>query len=281
MHTFRAESGINVSYERQGRGSALVLVHGAFSDHESNWRYVAPLLRDSFSIFALARRGRGQTTATAGHTVADEAMDTVALIREINQPVFLLGHSYGAHVALLAARTCPARIRRLILYEPPWPNLMRPGVLAPLEALAANADWDGFASYFFQNVLMVSAEEVSALRESEHWQPIIADAEATLGDLRALSRCDFRVERFAGLRMPVQLQVGRTSPRHLFVTDALAAVLPGAAIATFDGQAHEAMTTAPGLYARTVISFLSGVPSTAAPAPPPGAEPAVASALLS
>jgi hypothetical protein len=56
--------------------------------------------------------------------------------------------------------------------------------------------------------------------------------------------------------MPVLLQIGSESPRHLFVTDALAAVLPDARIEELPGQAHEGMTTAPEMYAESVTRFL-------------------------
>jgi pimeloyl-ACP methyl ester carboxylesterase len=74
--------------------------------------------------------------------------------------------------------------------------------------------------------------------------------------LRALSRYDFRAERFRGLNLPVLLQVGTESPRGLYATDALAAALPDARIEELPGQAHEAMTTAPGPYAEAVSRFL-------------------------
>jgi hypothetical protein len=73
---------------------------------------------------------------------------------------------------------------------------------------------------------------VDALRASELWAPIVGDAEASLGDLRAISRYDFSAERFRGLRVPVLLQTGSESPRELYVTDALAAALPDARIGT-------------------------------------------------
>lgn len=56
--------------------------------------------------------------------------------------------------------------------------------------------------------------------------------------------------------MPVLLQIGTESPRHLFVTDALGAVLPAASIQELKGQAHEAMTSAPKMYAEAVTRFL-------------------------
>jgi len=37
-------AGTAVSYEKCGEGPPLLLVHGAFSNHETNWHFVKPLL---------------------------------------------------------------------------------------------------------------------------------------------------------------------------------------------------------------------------------------------
>jgi hypothetical protein len=52
------------------------------------------------------------------------------------------------------------------------------------------------------------------------------------------------------------LQIGTESPRDLYVTDALAAVLSDVRIEALPGQAHEGMTTAPEMYAEAVSRFL-------------------------
>ena len=109
---------------------------------------------------------------------------------------------------------------------------------------------------FFRDTLSVPVAELDELRATELWPSIIADAEASLGDLRALSRYDFKAERFRELRVPVLLQIGTESPRDLYVTDALAAVLPDVRIEELPGQAHEGMTTAPQMYAEAVSRFL-------------------------
>lgn len=62
------------------------------------------------------------------------------------------------------------------------------------------------------------------------------------------------------------LQIGSESRRDLYVTDALAAVLPDARIDTLAGQAHEGMTTAPQLYAEATLEFLLAL--TGPPTPP-------------
>ena len=258
MQRITTPDGAVVSYDKYGSGPPLVLVHGAFSDHKTNWEFVKPLFEKQFTTYAIARRGRGETDSTEGHSLEDESKDVVAVIQSVGEPVFLLGHSYGAHTTLAAAALVPDRVRKLVLYEAAWPRVVGKEALAQLEELAQAGDWEGFAVTFFRDRLFVPVEELNELRATELWPPIIADAEASLGDLRALSRYDFNAERFRSLRVPVMLQIGTESPRDLYVTDALAAVLPDVRIEELHGQAHEGMTTAPKMYAEAVSRFLLG-----------------------
>jgi len=113
-----------------------------------------------------------------------------------------------------------------------------------------------FAITFFRDRLSVPVEALDDLRATELWPPILADATASLADLQALSRYDFQAERLRDLCVPVLLPIGTESPRDLYVTDALAAVLPDVRIQELLGQAHEGMTTAPEMYAEAVLRFL-------------------------
>ena len=256
MHRVRSPAGVAVSYDRYGKGPPLVLVHGAFSDHATNWEFVKPLLEDRFTMYAIARRGRGDTDATTGHSLDDESADVAAVLQTIVEPAFLLGHSYGAQCALAAARKVPNRVRKLVLYEPPWPNTLRKDDLDRLEKIASGGDWDDFATTFFRDLLRVPADALAELRSSPLWPPIVADGAASLGDLRAIIGYDFNPERFRNLNFPVLLQVGTESPPNIYATDALAAVLPDVRIEELAGQAHEGMTTAPEMYAEAVSRFL-------------------------
>jgi pimeloyl-ACP methyl ester carboxylesterase len=257
MQRLASPSGVTVSHERYGDGPPLVLIHGGFSDHDTNWKFVKPRLEKHFTVYAVARRGRGETDPTENHSLMDECADVAALLWSIVEPVFLLGHSYGAHVALAAAAEVPERVRKLVLYEPPWPRQVGRQVMPSLEELARAGDWDTFSVTFFRDVLFVPDADLDELRASELWPPIVADAEPSLGDLRAIGRYDFKAERFRELHMPVLLQIGSESPRDIYVTDALAEVLPDVRIEVLQGQAHEGMTTAPDAYAEAVVRFLS------------------------
>ena len=200
--SFLSPSGARIGYDVYGEGPPLLLVHGAFSDHRTNWAYVKPFLAQRFTVYAMARRGRGSSDATAGHALEDEIDDAASLLRRIGAPAFVIGHSYGAHVALGAAFAVPALVRRLVLYEAPWPHLIDAAVMAPLEDLAAAGDWDGFATAFFRDVLAVPEDVLSELRGSPDWPSIVADAPASLGDLRALARYAFTPERSRPCRCP-------------------------------------------------------------------------------
>jgi pimeloyl-ACP methyl ester carboxylesterase len=245
-----------LSYDKYGSGSPLVLIHGSFSDHITNWEFVKSLFEQQFTVYAIARRSRGETDATIGHSLEDESLDVVTLIQSIGEPVFLLGHSYGAQVALAAAAKVPERVRKLVLYEAPYSQTVTQEALAQLEILAKADQWDDFAVMFFRDTLLVPVDELDDLRATELWQTITADAKASLGDLRALIRYDFKAECFHALRVPVLLQIGSESPRNLYITDAIAAILSDVRVEELPGQAHEGMTTAPRMYAEFVSRFL-------------------------
>jgi pimeloyl-ACP methyl ester carboxylesterase len=255
MERIGSTDGVEVSFERYGAGPPLVLVHGSFSDHATNWQEARGLLAERYTVYAVARRGRGETTATEGHGIPDEARDVAAVLKTVPGGAFLLGHSYGAQTALAAAALVPEGVRTLVLYEPPYPSLAS-GIRPRLEALADRGDWDGLVETFMRDGLQVPDAEVTAIKASPVWRVWTADAPATLGDLRALAAYSFEPETFRALAVPVVFLVGGESPRELYATDALAAVLPQARVVTLDGQAHEGMTTAPEQFVATLDRIL-------------------------
>ncbi len=60
MERIASPTGVTISYDRRGSGPPLVLVHGGFSDHETNWALVRPHFERRFTVAAVARRGRGR-----------------------------------------------------------------------------------------------------------------------------------------------------------------------------------------------------------------------------
>jgi len=109
MERIASPTGATVSYDTRGSGPPLVLVHGGFSDHETNWAFVMPLLTQRFTVHAVARRGRGETDASEGHGVED-AIDPPPPARQLGGQggqVLGIGHVELEHIGL--RRQAPRR----------------------------------------------------------------------------------------------------------------------------------------------------------------------------
>src|SRR5918997_6374680 len=114
--TITSKDGTQIAYRRSGEGPPLVLVHGTAANH-SRWSPVLPALEKRFTVYAMDRRGRGGSGDADGYAVHREFEDVTAVIDSIGEPVNLLGHSYGALLALEAA-LLTRNIRKLVLYDP-------------------------------------------------------------------------------------------------------------------------------------------------------------------
>lgn len=73
-------NGIELAYERRGRGTPLVLIHGYPLDH-SIWTEVAKLLENDFDLILPDVRGFGESTTVAEpYTMTNLAGDMAALL---------------------------------------------------------------------------------------------------------------------------------------------------------------------------------------------------------
>ena len=113
METANVNS-IQLAYERRGKGTPLVLLHGFPLDHHL-WDEVVPLLEDSFDMIVPDLRGFGNsTTIDTPHSMDDYASDIARLLDHLNiQKAAIVGHSMGGYVALAFARLYPERVSGL------------------------------------------------------------------------------------------------------------------------------------------------------------------------
>jgi len=258
MESLKLADGSVVSFERYGSGPPLVLVHGSMNNHETAWDAIRKLLSPRFSVYAMDRRGRGQTTAPKDRSMEEEFGDVAALIDACGQPAFVLGHSFGAHCAMGGAAMRPELVSKLVLYEPPVAGAMTDESMAKVEETAARSDWDGFVRTFLLEGPKIPEPMVNVIQASPFWAPMVADGPATLRDIRTLGKYRFDPARFASLTLPVLLLAGSESPRDNYVTDALATVLPNAKVVELQGQGHVAQALAPQMFSDTVAGFLLG-----------------------
>lgn len=80
MEKVASRDGTPIAVCRSGEGPPLVLVHGASSDHEIAWRFVLPTLERYFTVYAMDRRGRGESGDSLPYAIQREFEDIAALV---------------------------------------------------------------------------------------------------------------------------------------------------------------------------------------------------------
>lgn len=224
----------------------LLLVHGDFSTGRGAWRRQLETLGTRLRLIAVDRRGHGASPPDPeGYTFAQDAADLRDVLNaERIDSVHLVGHSYGAVVAIEFASTWPEAVRTLHLIEPPYLSLAldHPAVASLAEATqrlqtSGGLSDEALTEAFFRMVLGDAAAE--ALMAKPAWDGLVQEADR------------FRREEFVGAypperlrRLPGSLRVtlysgGRSHPALQEVAKRLASSLPGARLHLFPEAGHD------------------------------------------
>lgn len=256
LETVKSADGTLVAAERGGSGPPMLLVHGT-SASRVRWAALRPLLEAHFTVWAMDRRGRGDSGDAEAYAIEREFEDVVAMAAAIADPVILFGHSYGGLCALGAVGQI-RNLAALILYEAP----VRDGdgvpedVIARMEAALAAGDREAVLTIFFREVVRARNEDLAALRASPAWPARIAAAHTLPRELRAVEIFSLAATHPERIAVPTLLLCGADSPP--FFTEAmarLAGAIPTAGSVALAGQQHVAMDTAPQLLTDTVVDF--------------------------
>jgi pimeloyl-ACP methyl ester carboxylesterase len=116
MEKVTSPDGTRIAYYRSGAGAPLILVPGTGAANPVAWTAVLPALEAHFSVYAVDRRGHGESGDSPTYAIEREFEDIAAVVDSIGGPVNLLGHSFGGLCALEAALLTP-NLRKLVLYE--------------------------------------------------------------------------------------------------------------------------------------------------------------------
>jgi pimeloyl-ACP methyl ester carboxylesterase len=242
--------------EVSGSGPPLLMVHGAGS---GRWGFdlVRPLLEPRFEVWALDRRGRGDSGDGDGYSVEREYEDVAAVVRAAGEGAMLFGHSYGGLVATGAARRIDG-LTRLALYEPPMGGVLTDEAwLARFEADLGAGEPEEAVRRFLHDIGGYSHGEIDAMENTPAWEQRLAAAPTVPRELRAeraLATDGLGLDR---LDLPCLMLVGTESPEWARrSTEAFAGAIPGVEVRTLDGHGHGASVSAPALLADELERFL-------------------------
>ncbi len=131
-------NGINIHYLQTGTGDDLVLLHGLGGNLAIWFLRAVDQLKNDFYLTACDLRGHGKSDMPpSGYTTDTMAEDLRGLLDALGmQEVNLVGHSWGADIAMHFTILYPERVRKLVVIEPN---------IAALIDWRKSEQWEGWA----------------------------------------------------------------------------------------------------------------------------------------
>ena len=226
-------------------------------------------LAPKFHVLAPDSYGAGKSPAWPTDRpvcLRDEAALLESVFARAGEPFALVGHSYGAAVALIAALAQPHRVRALAVYEPtlfalldaesPPPN-ETDGIRAVVAEAAAALDAGnpaGAAQCFIDFWMGTGAW---ARTPEPRKGPIASSVVNVRRWANALFGEPTPLEAFAALRVPVLFMIGKDSPASSRgVARLLTKTLPRVEVIEFEGLGHMGPVTHPDIVNEAISRFL-------------------------
>jgi pimeloyl-ACP methyl ester carboxylesterase len=255
-------------FREAGAGSGVVCLH-ANASSSGQWRGLMERLAPKFRVLAPDSYDAGKSPRWPSDRVI-RLRDEVALIEPVlakaGIPHALVGHSYGAAVALMAALMNPGRVRALALYEPTLFSLIDADRPAPNDA-------DGIRQAVADAAAFLDAgdEDAAAERFIDYWmwpaawrdtpderKPAVA---ASVANIRRWGYALFNeptpLDAFRSLDVPVLYMVGkRSTVSALGVAKLLVPALPRCEVMEFEDLGHMAPVTHPQPVNEKIQEFL-------------------------
>lgn len=260
-------NGYDMPYLDLGTGEPLVCLHGSLCDFRI-WSPVMGLLSQQGRLVMPSLRhcfpARWDGTGP-GYGIAQHVDDVAVFIAALAEPVHLLGHSRGGHIAFRVAQARPDLLRSLILAEPGGmldaslaPDATPPAASVPpytvtAAAMIAAGDVEGAMQHF-----------VDAIDGPGTWRHLPeADRQQTRDNAFTLLGQQFegrepygRAEA-EGITVPTLLIGGeRTTGRLSVILRTLASHIPGAQCVMLPKATHMMFRQSPGPFSAAVMQFI-------------------------
>jgi pimeloyl-ACP methyl ester carboxylesterase len=265
-------NGIQIHYQQAGVGPDVVLVHGVTGDLSGWYIRVMPFLAKGFRVTAYDLRGHGYSEMTAnGYTSAHMAADLRGLLMSLGiERAHLVGHSFGANIALHCAMLFPERVASMFLIDPGIPGLL------PLLDLEGWPELQAAQARLMEGDLMIPEDKWFDLEYMERVlrTPVPAglrrksgrlgrrlsqlrDATSALTDAQRVA--GLTMDRIAQIRQPTMAMYGRSSP-FLQIARHLEREMPNCQVVVVEGFSHFFALLKPELIVAAVRNFLCSLP---------------------
>lgn len=269
--------GSSLEYREQGSGEPVLLLHSTGSSG-AQWRALMERLSPRFRVIAPDLCGYGGTSLWTGRgafCLAHEAAVVAAFLERLDEPVHVVGHSYGGAVALRLARLRGELLCSLAVIEPVAFHLLRGGDQTDASALEeitqiadavaralACGDYDGgfrqFVDYWSGPGTWAGIPAAKRDALAARLPKVALDFYATLNE-------PARLDDLRTIAAPMLLIGSECSPLPARrIGRLLARALPGLRVKTIEGAGHMAPLTHPDEVNEALVAHITahaGVPA--------------------
>jgi pimeloyl-ACP methyl ester carboxylesterase len=247
-------NGVTLHIERLGdEGSPVVMSHGLFVGSMASWYFTAaPALAKKHRVLLYDLRGHGKSErARSGYDVPTMTADLEAVTGEFSddKKITLVGHSYGAVIALSYALLHLDRVEKLVLVDAPLP----PSRLEELDTFVRKNPSEMLAELPPDLATTLSRNGRQARRLTDALR-FLATETTLLADLRRAEDIDDNA--LASLTCDTVCIYGSRSS-CLPVGERLAKKIPKARLVVVDGG-HFLPAEAPAALAHAIVEAVDG-----------------------
>jgi pimeloyl-ACP methyl ester carboxylesterase len=251
-----------------GSGPDVVCLH-ANASTSAQWRGLADRLAPRFHVLAVDSYDSGRSPSWPSDrviTLRDEVDLIEPVLARAGSPVTLVGHSYGAAVALIAALADQGRVRSMVVYEPTLFGLLDAESAPPNDA-------DGIRDAVSDAAAALDAgdQDAAAERFIDYWmgagawgrtpdqrkEPIAASVANVRRWGHALFTEPTPLDAYRSLDVPVLFMIGtRSTAAAHGVARLLVAALPRVEVVRLDDLGHMGPVTHPDQVNDVIERFL-------------------------
>ena len=267
-----AVDGVTLHYVDQGRGTPVVFLHGAFSDHRV-WEVQREAVAAKHRFIGLTMRYFGTAPWAdngAQWSHATHVADVAAFIRGLNAgPVVLVGQSYGSQVSAAVATRHPELVRAMFLNEPPIGSAMTSaadravvaedtkGLSAVRDAVAAGNNDEATRQFFdFVNATPGAFDKLPADSRRVH----LDNARTIPVQFKGPPAIQLTCDQLGAIKVPVTITKGdMTRPWFRVLAENTNRCIPTSQLITIKGALHGAPRQQTAAFNEALLAFLSRI----------------------
>ena len=257
------DDGPLIAGRRAGSGAPVLLLHGGPGMGFDYLRDLADELAEENDVAWYQQRGQEPSAAEGPYTVAADVEDARRVLDALGwEKAYVVGHSWGGHLALHVAEAMPERLLGVLAVDPlgsigdgRWPEFDEEIFRRTPEAVRARARE-------LDELSMAGAADDELALEGMRlvWPAYFADPERAppMPDLQMASERSAEMipsiqaelpaleAGLPGIRVPVGFVHGSRSPMPLATSTDAAERIPGAWVEVVEGAGHFIWVEAPG-----------------------------------